>query len=87
MPSTLFPYAHCTGSDWRSICDDLLQNLPTEAPGNLAFIYLADVLAADTDRIVDYLRARTGVIHWVGRPAPNAGLVESMRYPVVRLGS
>ena len=69
MSSQPFPYAHHTGSDWRSICDRLLQDLPQPPPGQLAFIYIADSLAGDTDRIIDYLRARSGVEHWVGSVA------------------
>lgn len=61
-----FPYAHVTGSDWRSICDQALEHLPADPPGALAFIYIADSLAGETDRIVDYLRSRSGVAHWVG---------------------
>ena len=77
MASTTFPYAHCTGSDWRSICEDLLAQLPSQPPGNLAFIYVADVLAGDVDRIVDHLRSRTGIGHWVGSVAQ--GLCSSGR--------
>lgn len=70
MPSTQgFYHAHVTGTDWRSICDQALQALPAEAPGSLGFIYIADELAGDADRIVDYLRSRTGVTHWVGSVA------------------
>lgn len=69
MNTPSFPYAHHAGSDWRSICDALLADLPDQAPGQLAFIYLSDALAADSDRIIDYLRSRTGVAHWVGSVA------------------
>ena len=69
MTAQRFPYAHQTGTDWRSICDQLMQDLPAEAPGQLAFIYIADNLAGDTDRIIDYLRSRLGVAHWVGSVA------------------
>jgi len=69
VAASLFPYAHRTGSDWRSICDKLLDDLPTEPNGQLAFIYIADSLAGDADRIVDYLRSRTRVGHWVGSVA------------------
>lgn len=64
-----FPYAHVTGSDWRSICDQVLDQLPADPPGALAFIYIADALAGETDRILDYLRSRSGVAHWVGSVA------------------
>lgn len=66
MTEPQFPYAHVTGSDWRSLCDAMIDELPESPPGQLAFIYMSDALAADTDRIIDYLRHRTGVMHWVG---------------------
>jgi len=68
-PAESFSHSHQTGSDWRSICDKLLQDLPQDVAGKLAFIYIADSLAGETDRIIDYLRARTGVPHWVGSVA------------------
>lgn len=69
MSSEVFYHAHVTGSDWRSICDLALQAIPQDTSGSLGFIYIADELAGDTDRIVDYLRSRTGVTHWVGSVA------------------
>lgn len=61
-----FAYAHTSGSDWRSICDALLEQLPDRPAGRLAFIYADHGLAADGDRILDYLRSHTGIPHWVG---------------------
>lgn len=65
-----FPYAHATGSDWRSICDHLLEQLADRQPdqdwGRLAFIYADHSLAADSDRILDFLRGHTDIPHWVG---------------------
>jgi small ligand-binding sensory domain FIST len=64
MPA--FSSVHLTGSDWRILCDQALARLEPPAGGCLAFIYLADELAADADRIVDELRARSAITHWVG---------------------
>ena len=65
-----FAHAHATGSDWRSICDSLLEQLADRQPdkhwGRLAFIYADHSLAGDGDRILDYLRNHTGIPHWVG---------------------
>lgn len=61
-----FAHALATGSDWRSICDDLLRQLTERPQGRLAFIYAGHGLAADGDRIIDYLRSHTGIPHWVG---------------------
>jgi small ligand-binding sensory domain FIST len=61
-----FISAHVTGPDWRDLCDRVLAQIGDATPGQLGFVYLADELGADTDRIVDYLRDHSGVPHWVG---------------------
>ncbi len=61
-----FAYAHATGSDWRSICDSVIEQLGPLSDGRLAFLYADQSLATDGDRIIDYLRNHTGVPHWVG---------------------
>jgi small ligand-binding sensory domain FIST len=64
---TRFAHAHAAGSDWRSICDSLLEQLADRPDvGHLAFLYADHSLAADGDRIIDYLRSHSGVPHWVG---------------------
>lgn len=66
MPHT-FPYAHIVGKDWQSICDKLITTLGDSSHfGDLAFIYMSDQLAGNTDRILDYLREKTGITHWSG---------------------
>jgi small ligand-binding sensory domain FIST len=55
-----------TGSDWRELCDRVLDQTANAQHGQLGFIYVAEELAADTDRIIDYLREHSGVAHWVG---------------------
>ncbi|MCB1803229.1 MAG: FIST C-terminal domain-containing protein [Gammaproteobacteria bacterium] len=57
---------HVTGSDWRDLCDRLLARLDPDDSGQLAFLYIADEVAADSDRIVDYLRNHSHIPHWVG---------------------
>ncbi len=61
-----FNSVHLTGSDWRALCDDALSQISGVAHGDLAFIYLAEQLAAESDHMVDYLRDRSGIAHWVG---------------------
>ncbi|MCB1922764.1 MAG: FIST C-terminal domain-containing protein [Gammaproteobacteria bacterium] len=57
---------HATGADWRSLCDQVLAGLEGRGPRRLAFIYIADEVAGDSDRIIDYLRGHSGIPHWVG---------------------
>jgi small ligand-binding sensory domain FIST len=61
-----FSAVHLTGEDWRTLCAEAAAGLDTSAAGGLAFVYLDDSLAGDTDRILDELRQRTGIPHWVG---------------------
>lgn len=61
--------AHAEGPDWHSLCESLVDQLgahrsPLQA--RLALIYADHTLAADADRMVDYLRGHTGIAHWVG---------------------
>ena len=64
MPA--FTSIHVTGTGWRDVCDQALAEIPAAQPGRLAFIYVSDQLAADTDRILDCLRDASGIAHWVG---------------------
>ena len=64
-----FSHTHQTGSGWKAICENCISDLPNEAPGDLAFIYIHHQLASETDRIIDYLRSHTGISHWVGSVA------------------
>lgn len=62
-----FISVHVSGSDeWSTLCDRVAERADPGATGDLAFLYLADTLAADADRIVDRLRETTGVRHWCG---------------------
>jgi small ligand-binding sensory domain FIST len=63
---TDFSSVHVTGPDWQSLCEEALARLPAAPTGRLAFIYIAAELAGETDRILDYLRSRTDIPHWVG---------------------
>ncbi len=61
-----FINSHVTGPDWRELCDRALAQIGDVSGRQLAFVYLADDLAGDADRVVDHLRDRTGLPHWVG---------------------
>jgi small ligand-binding sensory domain FIST len=61
-----FTSIHVTGPEWRDLCDQAVAQIDDAPRGDLGFVYLADELGADTDRIVDYLRDRSGIAHWVG---------------------
>lgn len=61
-----FASIHVTGSSWHDLCEQVLAQTGEASDARLAFIYLADDLAADVDRIIDYLRNHSGIPHWVG---------------------
>jgi small ligand-binding sensory domain FIST len=66
-----FQLAHASGPDWHSACEALVRQLAAggAVPGGtatLALVYADHSLAADGDRMLDYLRQHTGVPHWVG---------------------
>lgn len=66
MRDSYFSSSHVTGGDWRTLCDRALNELSSGAAGQLGFIYIAAELAGQSDRIVDYLRERSGIPHWTG---------------------
>lgn len=62
-----FTALHVTADDWQTLCEQASAQITAQSgSGRLAFIYLADALAADADRIVDRLRESSGIPHWVG---------------------
>ncbi len=63
---SIFTSIHVDGDDWQALCDRILAAKPPGNAGDLAFIYLAEELAGDSDRIIDYLRDKSGITHWVG---------------------
>jgi small ligand-binding sensory domain FIST len=63
---TDFLSSHIRGKDWQSTCQTLADSLDSGPFGKLAFVYISDTLAGDTDAIVDRLRQLTGIPHWVG---------------------
>ena len=61
-----FTSIHVSGENWRDLCDQVISRIGDGANSHLAFIYLADELSAETDRIIEYLRSHSGIRHWVG---------------------
>jgi small ligand-binding sensory domain FIST len=63
----VFPYAHATGEDWQTLCEQLAAGLGTLPKGaELGFVYASERLAAALGSLVSCLRIKTGVPHWVG---------------------
>ena len=62
-----FLLGHARSQDWHAAVQGCLQQLgEVPAQANLGFIYVSDVFAELLQRILDRLRAATGVEHWVG---------------------
>lgn len=65
--SSAFKVAHAVAEDWAhaaKACTDALGPVVGEA--TLGFVYVTDVLAADLQSVLTYLRQKTGIEHWVG---------------------
>jgi small ligand-binding sensory domain FIST len=60
-----FRYGHAADPDWRKAAEICLEQLGPGG-GNLGFLYVTDVLADELAGILDVMRTRTGVGHWVG---------------------
>jgi small ligand-binding sensory domain FIST len=59
--------AHCANADWREALEACLQTLgPDVAGANLGFVYVTDLFAPHFADIAAFLRAATGIEHWVG---------------------
>ena len=74
-----FPYSHAAHADWSQTLALCLAALDAQSKlegctrdPNLGFAYLSEALQPHAQEIVERLRARTGVEHWVG--ASGAGI-------------
>ncbi len=66
-PDGGFAAAHAAGEDWREVVDACLGALaPLPEGANLGWVYATDALEGDFDRIVEALRAGTGIAQWIG---------------------
>jgi len=68
--STLTDYfacGHAASTNWRAAAEAALAQCGAGVRGaTLAFVYVTDAFADDYADIVDFLRRRTGIAHWVG---------------------
>lgn len=65
--SEVFAVAHADSPHWRIALAECLEQLGTPPAGaNLGFIYVTDHYATRVADILEVLRARTSVEHWVG---------------------
>lgn len=62
-----FAVAHAASPHWRMAAAQCLDQLGTPPAGaNLGFVYATDAYATRMHDLLEVLRARTGVEHWVG---------------------
>jgi small ligand-binding sensory domain FIST len=62
-----FAAAHAAGEDWREVVEACLGALaPLPEGANLGWVYATDALEGDFERIVEALRAGTGLSQWIG---------------------
>src|SRR5688572_3133301 len=62
-----FAFGHAAAASWRAAVEACLQQCGHAARNaTLGFVYAADAFADDLGEIVEVLRRRTGVTHWVG---------------------
>lgn len=65
--STAFTYAHAASPHWRIAAAECLEQLgPTPVGANLGFLYVTDPYTSRMQDLLELLRMRTGVEHWVG---------------------
>ena len=65
--SLAFRHGHGASRRWQEAVDECIGALEPVPPGaNLGFVYFTDHFVARAEAIVDSLRRRTGVAHWVG---------------------
>ncbi len=62
---TDFRCGHASGADWREAADACAGQIGSNA-GTLGFLYVTDLIAEHLAEILELLKARTGVAHWVG---------------------
>ena len=62
-----FASGHAASLSWRSAAEAALAQCGAGVRGaTLGFVYATDAYAEDFEEIVDFLRRRTGIAHWVG---------------------
>jgi small ligand-binding sensory domain FIST len=62
-----FAYGHASAASWRAAAEACLEQCAASARhATLGFVYASDTFADSFGEIVDLLRRRTGIGHWVG---------------------
>ena len=62
-----FAYGHAAAAHWRSAAEACLEQCGAGVGGaTLGFVYASDRFADNFSEIVEFLRRRTGITHWVG---------------------
>lgn len=62
-----FAFGHAAAADWRAAAEACLAQCGIAARNaSLGFVYATDSFADDLGEIVEVLRRRTGIAHWVG---------------------
>jgi small ligand-binding sensory domain FIST len=68
-----FRHAHATHTDWSVAVDQCLQQLQAQSASgehargaNLGFAYFTDAFSLHADAILATLKARTGIVSWIG---------------------
>jgi small ligand-binding sensory domain FIST len=61
-----FAYGHAAASSWRMAAEACLAQCGGVRTATLGLIYATDALAGSFGEIVDFVRRRTGIPHWVG---------------------
>lgn len=65
--STAFAYAHAASPHWRIAAAECLDQIGATPPGaDLGFLYVTDTYASRLQDLLELMRMRTGVAHWVG---------------------
>ncbi|MFN9129943.1 MAG: FIST N-terminal domain-containing protein [bacterium] len=66
-PGPVFVHAHSPAPSWQEGAEACARTIAESGIGaNLGFVYVTDAHAENLQAIVDLLRSRSGVAHWVG---------------------
>lgn len=61
-----FAHAHANAGTWQEVTEACLSRLPAAPRATLGFLYVTEPLAPNLREMLEELKVRTGVGHWVG---------------------